>query len=91
MQDRKLSKSQRQALAEMVRKAYERKIRRQREICDEAVARITLEVKAEPGAMKIDEQRHELERQLEELDAAKEVLGFMRYNDSPRVRGGRKP
>lgn len=81
MKSRNLNRSQRRALEELVRKACERKIERQREICSNAVARITKQVKAELGAVEIDEQRNELERQLKELEKAKEALGFMRYND----------
>lgn len=82
MQNGKLNNSQRQALVNLVENAFKRKIEKQREIYEEAVAQITREVKGELGVAKMDMELKDLEHRVKELEAAKEHLGFSKYNDS---------
>ena len=81
MQNGKLNNSQRQALVRLVENAFNRRIESQRKEYDDAVAQITWEVKAELGVARMDEELKELERRTRELEAAKERLGFSKYND----------
>ena len=83
MQNGKLNNSQRQALVKLVENSFNRKIQYQRKLCEEAIAQITREVKAELGVAKMDEELKTLEQRTKELEAEKERLGFSKYNDNP--------
>lgn len=83
MQNGKLNNSQRQALVKLVENSFSRRIERQRKLCEEAIAQITREVKAELGVARMDEELKTLEKRTRELEAAKERLGFSKYNDNP--------
>lgn len=80
MQNGKLNNSQRVALVKLVQSAYNRRIGKQRESLNDAVARITAEVKTQLGIDKMDEAMKEHERMLKDLEAGKERLGFSKYN-----------
>ena len=82
MQNGKLNTEQRKALVKLVQNAYNRKIEKQRELYNEAVAQVTKEVKAELGVAKMDEELKALEIRTKELEAAKEKLGVSKYSDS---------
>jgi len=81
-QDGKLNTEQRKALVKLVQSAYSRRIERQREQYNEAVAQVTREVKAELGVSQMDAELKELERRVKELEAAKERIGFTKYSDN---------
>ena len=80
MQNGRLNTQQRQALVKLVQNAYNRRIEKQCESCNDAVARITSEVKTQLGIDKMDEAIKEHERMLKDLEAEKEHLGFSKYN-----------
>ena len=82
MQNGKLNNSQRQALVKLVENAYNRRIEKQREIYNDAVAQISREVKAELGVAKMDKELTSLECRTKELEASKERLGFSKYSDN---------
>ena len=83
MQNGKLNNAQRQALVKLVENSFNRKIQRQKQLCEEAIAQVTREVKAELGVAKMDEELKTLEQRTRELEAARERLGFSKYNDNP--------
>jgi hypothetical protein len=78
----KLGNEQRKALEQLVHNSFDRKIQLQRELCSDAVARITKEVKDELGITAIDDQLKELKQKITDLESEKERLGINKYNDS---------
>ena len=83
MQNGKLNTEQRKALVKLVQNAYDRRIEKQHMLYEDALAQITREVRAELGVAKMDAELKDLEHRMKELEAAKERLGFSKYNDSP--------
>lgn len=82
MQNGKLNTSQRQALEKLVQNTFNRKIQQQRDAYNDAVARITKEVKDELGITAIDEELKTLKQKITDLESEKERLGISKYNDS---------
>ncbi len=83
MQNGKLNTEQRKALVKLVQSAYDRIFERQRKQYDDAIDQITREVKSELGVAKIERELKDLEFRTKELEAARERLGFSKYNDHP--------
>ena len=82
MQDGKLGNEQRKALVQIINDSYKRRIDLQRDLYNDAVARITKEVKDEIGITAIDDQLKECRQKINELESEKEILGISKYNDS---------
>jgi len=82
MQNGKLNNSQRAALVKLVQNAYNRRIEKQQELCSDAVARTTQEVKEELGVTDIEEQIACHESMIKELEAEKVKLGFSKYSSN---------
>jgi hypothetical protein len=81
MQDGKLGNEQRKALVQIINDSYKRRIDLQRDIYNDAVARITKEVKDEIGITAIDDQLKECRQKINDLETEKERLGISKYND----------
>ena len=81
MQDGKLNNEQRKALVQIVNDSYKRKVDLQRDVYNDAVARITKEVKDELGITAIDDQLKECRQKINDLESEKERLGINKYND----------
>jgi hypothetical protein len=81
MQDGKLNTEQRKALVQIINDSYKRRIDLQRDIYNDAVARITKEAKDEIGITAIDDQLKECRQKINELECEKERLGISKYND----------
>jgi hypothetical protein len=82
MQDGKLGNEQRKALEKLVQNSFSRRIQQQRDLYNDAVARVTKEVKDELSITAIDDQLRELKQKITELESEKERLGISKYNDS---------
>ena len=82
MQDGKLGNEQRKAIEKLVQNSFNRKITQQRELYNDAVARVIKEVKDEFGITAIDDQLRELKQKITDLESEKERLGINKYNDS---------
>jgi hypothetical protein len=81
MQDGKLGNEQRKALVQIINDSYKRRIDLQRDLYNDAVARITKEVKDEIGITAIDDQLKECRQKINDLESEKEILGISKYND----------
>ena len=82
MQNGKLNTSQRQALEKLVQNTFNRKIQQQRDTYNDAVSRVTKEVKDELGITAIDEELKALKQKITDLESEKERLGISKYNDA---------
>lgn len=82
MQNGKLNTSQRQALEKLVQNTFNRKIQEQRDAYNDAVSRVTKEVKDELGITAIDDQLREFKQKITDLESEKERLGISKYNDT---------
>lgn len=82
MQDGKLNTEQRKALVQIVNDSYKRKIDAQRDTYNDAVSRVTKEVKDELGITAINDQLKECRQKINDLESEKEKLGVSKYNDT---------
>ena len=82
MQNGKLNTSQRQALEKLVQSTFNRRIQQQRDAYNDAVSRVTKEVKDELGITAIDEELKALKQKITDLESEKERLGISKYNDT---------
>lgn len=82
MQNGKLNTEQRKALVEIVQSAFKRRIDSQREQCNDAIARITREVKAELSITQLDDEMRTLESRIKEIKESRAKAGFSEYSDS---------
>ena len=70
------------SLADIVQKAYNRKLEHQRQQCHDYTERVIRDVKAQLGVDKMEQARKEHERSIKELDEAIESVGFSRYGNA---------
>lgn len=82
MQNGKLGNEQRKALEKLIQNTFNRKIQQQRDAHNDAVSRVTKEVKDELGITAIDDQLRELKQKITDLESEKERLGISKYNDT---------
>jgi len=82
MQNGKLNTEQRKALVEIVQSAFKRRIESQREQCNDALARITREVKSELGISQLDDEMKALESRIKEIKESRAKAGFSEYSDN---------
>ena len=82
MQNGKLGNEQRKALEKLVQNTFYRKIQEQRDTYNDAVSRVTIEVKDELGITAIDDQLREFKQKITDLESEKERLGISKYNDT---------
>ena len=82
MQNGKLGNEQRKALEKLVQNTFYRKIQEQRDTYNDAVSRVTKEVKDELGITAIDDQLREFKQKITDLESEKERLGISKYNDT---------
>jgi hypothetical protein len=78
----KLGNEQRKAIEKLVQNSFSRKINQQREAYNDAVAKVTKEVKDELGITAMDDQLKALKQKITELESEKENLGISKYNDT---------
>ena len=77
----KLGNEQRKALEQLVHNSFDRKIAQQRELYNDAVARVTKQVKDELGISAIDDQLKELKQKITDLESERERLGVNKYSE----------
>jgi len=77
----KLGNEQRKALEQLVHNSFDRKIQQQRELYNDAVARVTKEVKDEMGISAIEDQLKELKQKIADLESERERLGVNKYSE----------
>jgi vacuolar-type H+-ATPase subunit I/STV1 len=78
----KLGNEQRKAIEKLVQNSFNRKITQQRELYNDAVSRVTKEVKDELGITAMDDQLKSLKQKITDLETEKESLGISKYNDT---------
>jgi vacuolar-type H+-ATPase subunit I/STV1 len=78
----KLGNEQRKAIEKLVQNSFSRKITQQREAYNDAVSRVTKEVKDELGITAMDDQLKALKQKIADLETEKESLGISKYNDT---------
>ena len=77
-----MNSNQRKALADIVQKAYNRRLEQQRQQCHDYTERVIRDVKEQLGVDKMEQARREHERSIKELDEAIESLGFSKYGNA---------
>jgi len=77
-----MNSNQRKALADIVQKAYNRKLEYQRQQCHDYTERVMHDVKEQLGVDKMEQARREHERSIKELDEAIESVGFSKYGNA---------
>jgi len=77
----KLGNEQRKALEQLVHNSFDRKIQQQRELYNDAIARVTKQVKDEMGISAIEDQLKELKQKIADLESERERLGVNKYSE----------